>query len=150
MTKKLKLKDKKSYWVNKIDELFSELVKNRDGWKCIETNATSGLNTAHIISRDYHAIRWSFNNAVTLSVGRHKYYTHHPVEWKRFINQKFGQGYYEALEYRALGRKTYSLDDLKDLYEQFKNLRANCGQRGGGSGVFTIQDPIAWITDRGS
>src|SRR3990167_4041915 len=98
MTKKLLPQEKRSYWVNKTDRLFSHLVKSLGHWKCVETGATQSIQTAHIISRSYFNIRWDFDNAIPLSASRHRYYTDRPVEWKRFINHHFGEGYYEKLE----------------------------------------------------
>jgi len=108
---------KKTYWKNKCDSVFSQIVKLRDG-KCQETNTTDKLQCAHIISRIYHAVRWDFDNALALSFKRHMYYTHHPVEWRRFIREHFGKGYYEMLEKRALKYKKMTLKDYKELYEE--------------------------------
>jgi len=122
MTKKLKPVEKRSYWVGKCDRLFSRLVKDFGHWKCIETKSRNNLQTSHIISRSYFNIRWDFDNAVVLTQKRHKYYTHHPVEWKRFINNHFGDGYYEALENKAIVSRVWSKEAVKEKYEDLRRF----------------------------
>jgi len=122
MYKKLPRKERWSYWRDKCDTIFSELVKIRGNWKCIETGAKDELQAAHIVSREYKNTRWDFDNAVVLRSGRHIWYTNHPIEWKLFINKTFGDGYYEAMEHRALIIKKWSTQDLKDLYVELKGL----------------------------
>ena len=121
MTKPLPRIEKWSYWRDKCDTLFSRLVKDKYGWLCVETGANKNLQTAHIIPRDYMNTRWDFDNAVCITSGRHKYYTHHPLEWKRFVDKLFGKGYYEKMENRALIIKRWSTDDLKELYEKLSS-----------------------------
>ena len=120
MTKQLPREEKWRYWRNKNDALFSKLVKDRDGWRCVETGANDNLQTAHIISREYKNVRWDFDNAITLKSGRHAFYTYHPIEWKIFINKLKGAGYYEKMENRAMVIKKWSTEDLKELYDKLK------------------------------
>ena len=46
------------------------------------------LQCAHIISRRYRVTRWAPENALPLCAGHHTYYTHHPLEWEAFIEQR--------------------------------------------------------------
>jgi len=119
-----KYQKKKTYWIKKNDKLFSEIVRLRDK-VCRETSSKDNLQCAHIISRSYKNTRWDFDNAITLTIGRHKYYTHHPLEWKVFINKLFGKGYYEKLEKKALQYKSYSLEELKEVYDQIHTNRGS-------------------------
>jgi len=120
MTKRLKPKEKWSYWRGKCDEIFRQRAKERDRWRCVETGSGENLQTAHIIPAGYMNTRWDFENVVTLKSGRHKYYTHHPIEWKLFINKLKGTGYYEKMEDRAIIAKKWSTEDLKELYVKFE------------------------------
>lgn len=105
-------------WVKKCDKIFSELIKHRDQWKCVETGTTNNLQTAHVISRSYKAIRWDMDNAVCLSAKRHMYYTHHPIEWRTFCIKHLGRKKYEALETQAMKHKPWGEKGLKDLYAE--------------------------------
>lgn len=125
MTKRLKQKEKWSYWRDKCDEIFRQKAKERDVWKCVETGSDDNLQTAHIISAGYMNTRWDFDNVVTLKSGRHKYYTHHPIEWKLFINKLKGAGYYEKMEDRAIITKKWGTEDLKELYARLETTNFN-------------------------
>jgi hypothetical protein len=40
------------------------------------------LQCAHIMSRRYRALRWSYDNAVPLCGAHHTFFTHRPAEWE--------------------------------------------------------------------
>lgn len=105
-----------SSWLKKCDKIFSELIKYRDGWKCVETGTMEHLQTAHLISRSYHSVRWDPENAVCLSARRHMWYTYHPIEWREFCIKRLGQEKYEALEKRATQQS--GAVDHKKLYAE--------------------------------
>ncbi|HEC66617.1 MAG TPA: hypothetical protein ENI23_15180 [bacterium] len=121
---------RKGYWKKRCDSIYAKIIKQKSNWRCIETKA-SNVQCAHIISRSYHATRWDFDNAVCLGMGRHFFYTYHPIEWKLFINERFGQGYYEKLEGRAMRYRQWSLDDLKELYGFFQTIFDSWSEREG-------------------
>ena len=50
----------------KLDALWSALVKLRDGGKCQHCGKTFGLEAHHVIERRYTATRWDLENGVTL------------------------------------------------------------------------------------
>jgi len=127
---KEELEKTKSYWKKECFNLVSEIVILRDG-KCIETNATKKLQAAHIISRGYKNTAWDLENVVTLKVGRHKWYTHRPLEWEIFIDSKFGAGYYERLKKRALNYRKWTLEELKELYVSLEKIRNSFDRRTG-------------------
>jgi hypothetical protein len=70
----------------KADQLFSKLV--RDSGPCraaVEEpdHTCAGVKqAAHVHSRRYRAIRWSFDNCIPLCQGAHVFYTHRPLEWE--------------------------------------------------------------------
>jgi len=58
------------------------------------------LECAHVISRRYKAIRWSFDNARCLCQAHHWYWTVRPQEWIEYVTER-GINYW-ALHRRAL------------------------------------------------
>ena len=109
---------RKGPWKKKCDVVFSELIKYRDGWRCVETKARHNLQTAHVISRSYLATRWNMDNAVTLTAGRHVWYTHNPLEWREFCLKRLGKERYEELEKKARARRKWTVPELKELYAE--------------------------------
>lgn len=114
-----KYEKKKSYWKKKCDKIFSEIIKIKAGEICEETRGTDNLQCAHIIPRSYLATRWDLDNAVCLIQKRHKFYTHRPVEWRKFIGEKR----FKELEKRALNYRKWSLEELKELYGRLEETR---------------------------
>ena len=116
-------------WVKKCDKIFSEAIKYRDHWRCVETGATDNLQTAHVISRSYKAIRWDMDNAMCLSARRHAWYTYHPIEWRAFCVKYLGKQKYEALEKKAREGRGWGEKGLKELYakltDKLEALRAS-------------------------
>src|SRR3990167_8572421 len=112
----------KSYWINKCDQYFSEIIRMRAG-KCEETNGTFRLNCAHIISRSYKATRWDFDNAICLQQDRHMFYTTHPVEWEKFIIKNLSRSKYEELQDRAIQYQSRSIEDYEQLAAKLQAIR---------------------------
>lgn len=73
-------KRKKRSPMKSADELFSKLVRERDGC-CLRCGSSDRLQAAHIWSRRYRALRWRLENCITLDAGCHFYMTTHPAEF---------------------------------------------------------------------
>jgi hypothetical protein len=72
---------------HEADGLFSESVRARGRCEVAQwhpaVRCNGGLQTMHIVSRRYHALRWSFDNALCGCAAHHVFYTEHPLEWRR-------------------------------------------------------------------
>ena len=60
------------------------------------------LECAHIISRDYKALRTDEANAVALCSACHGWYTNHPEAWRKWVDREFGADYYNSLRSLAM------------------------------------------------
>lgn len=109
---------KRQNYMKRADVLFSQWVKERDG-ACLADPPHKGLlQCAHIISRSYKSIRTVPENAVTLCQSHHVYYTHRPLEWQEWVEQRF-PGRWEDLRRVAL---SYDRVDWKAEYETYREL----------------------------
>lgn len=79
----------------KADRLFSLVVRSRG--RCEKCGKADTLQTAHIISRRYVAIRTDEANAFCLCAACHYYFTDHPVEFASFVGLNRGHREYERL-----------------------------------------------------
>jgi hypothetical protein len=70
----------------RADVLFSRLIRDRDH-ACVRCGEVNNLQCAHIWSRRYRALRWRFENAITLCQGCHLYFTLRPAEWAEWCGQ---------------------------------------------------------------
>ena len=84
----------------KADKLFGEIIRSRG--KCERCGSKDFLQTAHLISRRYKQVRWDLDNAVCLCRGCHVYFTHHPIEWDLYVEDKIGTNIYKTLKTKAL------------------------------------------------
>jgi hypothetical protein len=83
---------KKQDYMKQADDLFSKIVRDRDGvCQAREVSPCKGnLQCAHIISRSYKTIRTDLRNAVALCAGHHTYFTHRPLEWEDWVRESYG------------------------------------------------------------
>lgn len=76
---------------NKLDNVFSEIIKLRDNYKCQKCGRVNGvqLQTAHIYSRRYRSVRWNPSNVLTLCAGCHFWAHQNPLDFAEWLDKKF-------------------------------------------------------------
>lgn len=96
----------------RADTLFSKLVRERAEGRCWAVGYVSPrgnhpaqcypyqMQCAHIISRNYFAIRWSFDNAVCMCAAHHVWFTNHDRDWEDYVRYRGVD--YDALHLRAV------------------------------------------------
>ena len=96
--KKTKTKTKKkSYYINKADELFSLYWRQQIG-VCERCLKKEGLQVAHIISRGCKKLRYERDNTFVLCGGCHQFWAHKkPLEFAEFVKKKKGEDVYHYL-----------------------------------------------------
>ena len=93
------------------DTRFAQAVKDRDGWECRACGSPYRIQCAHIVSRRYHATRWSLHNAVALCSGCHMKYTQDPLGWDAWVEERIGEAGY--MELKRLARQGVSQIDYE-------------------------------------
>ena len=101
MPKRSKRRTSRMALRRKADRLFSLAVRERDGNECRECGSHFRVQCAHIISRRYDATRWSLDNAVALCARHHMKWTHDPLAWDDWVDERFGKGRLRSLKARA-------------------------------------------------
>ena len=86
------------------DELFRQIIRSK-GF-CERKGERENLQTAHIIPRSYHQVRWDLDNAFCLCSRCHRYFTNRPIEFEAFVVSKIGKAHYQELKERAIDYKT--------------------------------------------
>lgn len=89
----------------KADVLFSKIIRSQglceaDGYG--GRRCAGRLETAHIISRRYNAVRTDTRNAFCLCSGHHFWFGSHPREFSRFISDTWAQEYYDQIYQKSL------------------------------------------------
>lgn len=118
-TKRYKLRDQ-------LDKLWAILVKQRANNVCEykKCDKTTYLNTHHIFSRSNLSVRWDLSNGICLCSGHHTLNNNSahksPMEFTEWIMDKRGYLWYTDLRKKANQVKKWTMEELKDLVEEFK------------------------------
>lgn len=90
---------KRSTLMNKADALVSKAV--RASGKCFRCMSTTQLTAAHIIRRNYRAVRFDLDNLICLCWRCHNYFNYRELEWRDYIDKCF-PGRWDRLKDKAL------------------------------------------------
>lgn len=87
----------------KADKLFSLRIRSRGRCEAEGYRFTCSmqLQCCHIVPRKYMKVRWDDDNALAMCGAHHTFFTHNPLEWVTFVEDKF-PGRWESLRLRAL------------------------------------------------
>lgn len=102
--------------IKRLDDLWSEKIKQRDNFKCVKCGKDKYLNSHHIFSRSKRSTRWYLPNGITLCVGCHTFssnFSAHktPAEFIEFVKTRNGEQWYDDLR-----RQANSIDKNKNDY----------------------------------
>jgi 5-methylcytosine-specific restriction endonuclease McrA len=104
--------------VKKLDVIFSQYIRKRDG-HCMRCGRLDGeLQCAHIAGRRSLAGRWNEKNAITLCYACHLRWSHqNPLEFSEWLKETLPEFYEEG---RKVIRTTVKNLDLEELLEKYK------------------------------
>ncbi len=109
---------KRRNYMKKADTAYGQWVRSRRVCESDRPTHAGHLQCAHIISRSYKTTRTDERNALCLCQGCHLYYTNHPLEWRRLIDDKT-PGLWDQLVEKALG---YEKVDWKAEAERWDQI----------------------------
>ncbi len=114
---------KRKLRVDKLDTLFSKLVRSLAGWKCELCGATGvQLHCHHFVGRRYLQTRYLIENAISVCVSCHNQLEDFPLLSKDVFVKRVGSDRAEQLE--ILARKgAKGVDKEKILEELREKLR---------------------------
>jgi hypothetical protein len=103
-----------------LDSLWSEKVKERDGYSCVYCGKKTYLNSHHIYSRTNFSTRWDINNGITLCSGHHTLqsdFSAHktPTEFVEFLIKRYGQKFLDELKVKKNGYYKFDYQQIVDL-----------------------------------
>lgn len=92
--------------IRQTDKLFSQFIRQRDGWRCTRcgkqfTPPTQGLHCAHFWGRRKESVRFDPENADALCWGDHSHFEQHPEEHRAWKLKQLGQERFDRLTLRA-------------------------------------------------
>ena len=110
---------------DKLDIIFSKLVRERADWTCevcfkkFPENAQN-LHCSHIYGRRHRSTRWWGPNASSMCPGCHRRLTEEPLEFAAWVVATFGEGHSEALRARRNAILKLSDPEKEEFYQFMK------------------------------
>ena len=133
--KKRRKKSERQKIVDKLDTLFSKVVRTRDRYSCQKDKCTCLNNKytqcCHIWGRRSEATRWDEKNAITMCYYHHLTWAHHePLEFSEWIKKKIGSKLYYALRKKSeTPTPQRTVEQLGELYDELKEKLAYYDKR---------------------
>ena len=117
-----KKKPKQGTLTRRADRYFSLYIRQRDGQCQAGRSWNQGcegihnLQCAHGLSRRYYSTRWDPRNAWALCRACHTYFTHHPIEWDMWLEDRLGLELYREIRLLALTKYEGDKEATAALY----------------------------------
>jgi hypothetical protein len=114
-----------SDYQNALQVVFNKWIRKRDeGLSCISCGTFSGKRDAgHFYSvGNYPSVRFDEENVFAQCVHCNQFRGGNIHEYKRWLTLRIGQERIDALEKRAHESRKYSIPEIKEMIEKYKNL----------------------------
>lgn len=106
---------------DKLDAVFSDLVRERAGWRSEYSSRTDGqLECCHVYGRRKRSVRWHPMNAFCLTHDEHRHFTENPIAFAHFVNAKLGSDNVYELSKLANTPLKLTQRQREGLYQHYK------------------------------
>jgi len=102
------------------DTAFSKAVRFRDK-ECLKCGREDTLQCCHIYGRRAKIVRWSFDNAICMCAGCHRYYTENPIAFNNWLMSFLGSGHMELLTEKTRSHLKTTSSLRKEIAKHYKN-----------------------------
>ena len=113
--------------ITKLDRIVSEIIRARDGNKCVMCNGKKKLGCGHVFSRRNNSLRWDIreDGNCHAQCWKHNYLhsTRDSYPYYHWYSNKFGVKRLDKLHKEWLTIKKFSIPDLRELYARCQNFR---------------------------
>lgn len=128
MKKKPKAKTK-SWYVKKLDKVFSEYIRQKDAdffgmtrcYTCDVKKHWKDLQNGHYISRGHMATRWEEENCRVQCAGCNVFRNGNYTEYSYRLLKEIGEEALDALMERKKEMKSWTIEELKKEIEKYGN-----------------------------
>jgi hypothetical protein len=113
--------------IDKLDAITSEIVRTRDGYKCVMCGSKNRPQNGHVFSRRANALKWDIRhdgNCHTQCATHnflHSQKDSYPY-WK-WYQDKFGEDRFHELRREWEQITHFKMHDLRELYDKLKAHR---------------------------
>ena len=119
LTKLAKIKNRRKYFVKKLDQVVSKIMVKNYG-QCVCCGSTERLGCGHLFTRQAYSTRWDIEPGGNCYCQawpcnfRHEY---DPYPLTRYFLKRFGQEKYDDLHRRHVTPRKYTTAELEELLE---------------------------------
>lgn len=112
--------------VNKLDKVFSQLIRTRDNWTCqfcgryFPEGERRSLHCSHFHGRRKQSVRYDPLNAAAHCFSCHKYLSENPIEFARWIEGFLGAENVALLMTKANRPLKRTAGEKEELYQDLK------------------------------
>ena len=106
--------------VAKLDKVFSEYVRKRDGYKSVVSGSTDNPTNGHLFSRIAYSTRWDELNCHCQTWAENYRHEFDPYPYTQWFIKKYGQDAYDDLHRKfstPVKIKNYELEEMIKLYQ---------------------------------
>ena len=118
-----------SYYKKKLDKVFSDFIRARDGYKCFtcgKVGDKTNIQNGHYVSRSVNNLRFQEKNTNAQCVGCNIFKRGAMDEYARNLITKYGPEILDWLAAEKKKRKEFTrqelIESIKDYTEKLKNL----------------------------
>ena len=110
----------KTYYKKKADNLISKIVRSKG--RCERCGSTTGqLQTAHIVGRSNHTLRFDLMNVLCLCANCHRWGHTYPLDFAKWVEREYpNRVTYLEMNKNRMTKRTAK--DYKELCEMLKGL----------------------------
>ena len=130
-TKKSSRSERKKL-VKKLDKVFSEYIRLRDGYKCVLCGSRINIQAGHLITRGKYSTRWDEDNVFAQCRSCNYRHEYQPEIYTSWYIEKFGENRYLDLVEKSNVIVKYKNCDLKIMIEYYKRKVEVLKQKNGG------------------
>ena len=112
--------------VKKLDDIVSKIVRLRDK-KCVICSTTERLTNGHLFSRVNYSTRWNLLNCHCQCMSCNMRHEYDWEPYRKWFVREYGVDEYDNLYHLHKQVVKYSTADLKEMYEEMKQLLKDMG-----------------------
>lgn len=116
---------------DKLDNVISQLVRERADWRCefegcfycgnqCFRHDKGRLHCSHFKGRRNRSTRWFPDNVFALCMKRHEYMGDNPDEHAAWVREKLGESRFDDLVLRGNGCRKYTPGEREEMYQHFR------------------------------
>ena len=106
--------------VKKLDTVFSEYIRKRDG-QCVQCGSIENLTCGHLITRSKYAVRWDERNAFGQCAGHNYSHEFNPHPFTVYFLNRFGAQAYKSLVRQSNSPRKLTDKELQQMIAEFEN-----------------------------